>query len=320
MDILKNNSAIQEVQHLSALPSYTVDALVEKLGVTANIQVWKSIDTLVYIQGVVGKVKPYNHLVYFDLKGGSNTVSVKCPLDLRPQEGDNIIVEGLPMLRPSRFNTGLDVIIEGKPVGNIEPPKINVDKPIVSLHKNSFIRLHDYISQYGIDDICIAGTETAIRDVLSQINHETREDIKTKIIRVSEKETMLSDLYKAVTDCNAFAIVRGGDDASLELWNDPEVIGKLLALECPFYVALGHTHFVALTTQYADESFHTPSDFGSAINEVVQWLIYENNLNNEVESLKKSQIILEKDMDMFREKEKRLIEKIGSVQNSVSFL
>ena len=302
------------------LASYTVDALLEKLGVTANIQVWKSIDTIVYVQGVVGKVKPYNRVVYFDLRGGSTTVTVKCPLDLRPQEGDNIIVEGLPMLRPSRFTTGLDVIIEGKPVANIEPPKPDTNKPIVPLEKNSFIRLQDYLGQHGFHNICIAGTETAMRDVLSQIHHEIRESIQTEIIRVSEKETMLSDLHKAISGCDAFAIVRGGDDASLELWNDPEVIRTLLALERPFYVALGHTHFVALTTQYADESFHTPSDFGAVINEVIQRMVYDNRVSKEVEALKKNQIILEKDMSAFQEREKKFLEKIDAMVSQKNVL
>jgi hypothetical protein len=281
--------------------SYTVDALIEKLGLTASVQVWKSIDTIVCVQGVVGKLKPYGRVVYFELIGGTSKIKIKCPLELRPDEGVNVIIEGMAMLQPSRFNTGLDVVIDGKPIGEIEPITGQTDKPIINLEKESFLRLHQLMSESGLDGFCIAGTDTAIRDAVSQINPEFRGGITTEVIRVSDKKTMLSDLKKVVNDSEAFAIVRGGDDASLSLWNDPDVIKELLQYGIPFYVALGHSHFISLTCHYADESFLTPTDLGIAINYISRRLEYQHYQDVAIESLKKEQITFYKDIAVLNE-------------------
>ncbi len=302
------------------VPSYTVDALLEKLGVVANVQVWKSINTITYVQGIVSKVKPYNRIVYFDLIGGSTKLSVKCPIEFRPQEGDSIVVEGLPMLRPSRFGGGLDVILDGKPVADVTPPKPNNDEPIVELEKDRFARLHDYLSMSGVDNFCVLGTETAIRDVFSQIQPDIQGRIQRKIIRVSEKDSMLSDLKKETKDCSAFAIVRGGDDESLSLWNDPSVVRELLSLKRPFYVALGHTHFISLTTQYADESFHTPTDFGMSLNAIVDRVRWERKRESEVEELTKIRIVLDKDIDSLQKNERNLFDQIHTLKHETDML
>lgn len=319
VDVAKNMDVVCENQDIGL--SYTVDALVEKLGVSANVQIWKSISSLIHVQGIVSKIsKKYQNVVYFDLKGGSTIVSVKCPFELRPIEGDCIVVEGMPIFKPSRFSSGLDIVIEGKPVANVAPPKHDSNKEIIKLHKESYVRLHDYLSQKWVHNFYLLGTETAVRDVLSQIQTDVRELIQTRIIRVSEKTSMLSDLLKAIDKCDAFSIVRGGDDDSLELWNDPDVARTLLSVGIPFYVALGHTHFISLTTQYADENFNTPSDLGRAINIMTQSIVKERTFVTELDNVRQDKSILDKDIAVLREKERGFKEKLTRLTNDTKIL
>ncbi len=276
--------------------SYSVDSLMEKLAVTASIKIWKTIDNIVYVQGIVGKVKIYRNIVYFDLKGSSTTISVKCALELSPIEGEYIIVEGLPIFKPSRFMTGLEIQIEGKPVANWEPRFIDGDASDINLQKPMFMKLNDCLAKNGINNFHLLGTETAIRDVVSQLPDDFSDLIQKSIIRVSEKSSMLADLQSVLYESCPFAIVRGGDDASLEVWNDPAVVKALLDYEAPFYVALGHTHCITLTTQYADESFHTPTALGSALNSTIQQIAYQQSLNNQISNLKTNELQIEKIM------------------------
>ena len=297
-------------------PSYSVDALMEKLSITANIKVWKTIDSLVHVQGSVGRINTYRNVVYFELKGSGTTLTVKCPSELSPVEGENIIVEGMPLLKPSRFQTGLEVQIDGKPVANWEPRTQRDSSENINLEKNSFIRLYNFFSQNGFEGFTIFGTETTIRDVISHIPENLRNEINTRKIRVSDKKDMLSDLRSSFINCTGFAIVRGGDDASLDIWNDREVVKELLQYGVPFYIALGHTHCVTLTTQYADESFHTPSAFGNALSSVVEQFTYQQLLSSEVEDLKKKELTLEKSRSALLEKEKYFKEFISSANRA----
>lgn len=310
-------SAQQTIEQ--SIPSYTVDGLLEKIGVSANIQVWKSIDSIINVQGLVRKIKPYGRVVYFELVGGSTKLNIKCPIELQPKEGDNIIVEGMATLKPSKFHAGLELTIDGKPVGKIEPPEPDTNTPLIKLQKDSFLRLHDYLADQGLDEFCLLGTNTAIRDALSKVNSDIKKLITTKTIRVADKDAMLSDLREAIYDCNAFAIVRGGDDASLSIWNDPEVINALLDFDCPFYIALGHSHFISLTAQYADESFHAPIDLGIAINTIVHRLLNEHRQINELEKLKKHQAKIDKEYAVTKEREQAQSEKIEKLSSNIDW-
>ena len=282
-----NNAANPQSDEKSIeAPSYEVDALLQKLGVVANNTIWKKIDSVIRVQGLVGKVKPYKNVVYFDLRGGEGALTVKTSLDMAPREGDRLVVEGLPILRASKFFTGLDVQIEGRPVANWEPLNQEHDSlDRFNLHKSSYHTLHSCLSNTPLEKFGIFGTETAIRDVLSNLPDDSVANISTHVVRVSDQHSMVEDIAMAVHCFDAFAVVRGGDDASLEIWNRAELVYELLALDMPFYLALGHSHRVTLANQYADESFPTPSAFGSSMKGHIQGLEERERMRQSVDEL-----------------------------------
>lgn len=51
---------------------------------------------------------------------------------------------------------------------------------------------------------------------------------------------------------------RGGKDSTIELWNDIQFVSDLLALNVPFYTAIGHSDLITLAEKFSDESFTTP--------------------------------------------------------------
>lgn len=68
-----------------------------------------------------------------------------------------------------------------------------------------------------------------------------------------------------VAEIKALAFVRGGSDgASLRMWNDPDLVGRILSKDLPFYTAVGHSDSILLADKYSDESFATPTAFGDS--------------------------------------------------------
>lgn len=253
-----------EEQSISGVAPFEVDALLEKIGVVANSIIWKRVDNVVRVQGIVGKVNPYQNVVYFELKGGSTSLTVKAAAEQAPQEGDRLVVEGFPILRPSKFYTGLALQIDGRPVATWEPlNKGYSSSGRLTLNKSSYQTLYNCLMSTSFEQICIFGTETAIKDVLSNIPDGYKERFSTCVVRVSDPQSMLKDLAEVVDQFDAFAVVRGGNDASMEVWNQAEVVHELLSFSKPFYLALGHSHKMTLANQYADESFPTPTALGN---------------------------------------------------------
>jgi hypothetical protein len=57
---------------------------------------------------VEGKVeglnnKAYSGAIYFDLKGSSLKIKVKCPQEYNVRNGEYLIISGIPSLRTSRL-------------------------------------------------------------------------------------------------------------------------------------------------------------------------------------------------------------------------
>jgi hypothetical protein len=293
-------------------PVYTIENLLSRLAFTAQNEVFKKIDALIRVQGRVGKVKNYPTARYFDLNGDEGNISVKIPASYIVQTGEYLILEGMPILKTSRFHTGLTVEFEGKPIANWIPRE-EISSP-VELKKESFVLLDDYISSKGCNQLLLIGSETGIQDVLSNTKTALAAIIPTKISNVSNKEKLLSNLREAIKDgFEALLIVRGGNDQSLDIWDDPEFVQTLNGLSARIYLALGHSHRITLACQYADERFLTPTALGTAINKILMRI---QTLNEFDEKCKKLEF-QNKEFDKQIYSYKQLNERTGKETNSL---
>ncbi len=272
---------------------YSIEALLLKAGIHSQQKVFARVDGIVRVKGVVIKVSRYKTATYLTLKDQEFSISVKCDNTRDIYENESILVEGLLYLKPSTFFVGLECCIHGNIVGSWEVTerKIPIHQSIPK--KKRFITLDNAIDDNNLNSLLLLGTETGINDVLSQVDNATAKSIRQAVIRVGRADTLLSDIREAEPyNFQAFVIVRGGDDNTMEIWNDPEVISFLMHYDTPFYTALGHSHSRTLADQYADAAFPTPTAFGSALNSILSGKRRFKEMEAEYSRLKQEYILL----------------------------
>ncbi len=274
--------------------SYTVDNLLEKLAVVGQNKIWKEIPESVTVQGLVSNIKLYSHKSYFDLIGSGRKIRACCDAKDTPSEGAAIEFNGLVTLKTSTHSTNLQVIINGSPIGTWE----RFSQEGVSLTKGDLVKynnqpLSSLIGSFNLHKLLLIGTKTAIGDIESIISKDSLVTVIASEITVSKKEEVLSALKTAKHDLkekedffiSAFAVIRGGDDDSMGVWDDPVVVKAMLDVGIPFFTALGHSHRVTLADKYAAQSFPTPGNFASSINEEVRRYEYLHSLIHEKNKL-----------------------------------
>lgn len=272
--------------------TYTVSSFLARISATVQSHILNKTPALVQVEGTAGKINPYNKIVFFDLKSGSEKITVRCPSNYGVSEGEHLIVEGTVTVNPSNYHDGLQVLLNGKPVGDWKPRESK--GPSSSIEKKSFLRLEDYLCQGDLESFLLLGTDTAVGDVLSTVEHSVRKTIAHEKVRVNSKENFLADLKKQLdaNSCDAFAIVRGGDDDSLSVWDDAHVVSTIVSYGLPFYLATGHAHRMTLANQYADSSFHTPSALGTCINDSLKRALHLSHLREENQELETANSVL----------------------------
>lgn len=95
----------------------------------------------------------------------------------------------------------------------------------------------------------------------------------------SSKKEIIQTLHAlAGADVDAVALVRGGGDpASLDIFNDPEIGAAALKLKPLLITALGHTVNHTLADRLADHKFALPHDYGNKLKEWVDSAVAEQN-------------------------------------------
>ncbi|VAW70221.1 hypothetical protein MNBD_GAMMA10-1573 [hydrothermal vent metagenome] len=101
-----------------------------------------------------------------------------------------------------------------------------------------------------------------------------------EICNFSSIDALLSSAKNAIKNENIKAVFfsRGGNDSTIALWNDIQFVSDLLALNIPFYTAIGHSDLITLAEKFSDESFTTPTDLGYSIDKVLSELERERKL------------------------------------------
>lgn len=278
---------------VNALPIYTVEGLLRKAGIFTQTKVFAKIESIIRVKGIATKIKTYSNCTYMVLVDRDFSISVKYGPKKNVQENQPVIVEGVLFIKPTTLFTGLECYIDGDIVGSWQQSEEISQPSRPTLVKNRYYRLDDFFAKQSISELLVAGTDTAIVDVCSQLDSAWSPLIKTRTLRVGKKEALLNDLGSLkLTNIKAIALTRGGDDQTLKIWDDADVVAKLLEFDIPFYVALGHSHALTLTDRYADGTFHTPSSLGTAINACIVQRRNINLLLEEQERIKKDNLQL----------------------------
>ena len=84
--------------------------------------------------------------IYGELAGQDVTISFRCSFDNAPQsEGEYIVFSGYIQVKPSKMHDGLQVLIDGMPVGHWEPnykasPITYIERQKTALSLSAFIK------------------------------------------------------------------------------------------------------------------------------------------------------------------------------------
>lgn len=261
-----------------------INALVQRVSEIANIKLFGENISPIRVRGVTSNVRVFQDFQYFNLSDGVHAVEIKCPLDFCANEGERVIVEGLPSLFPKKGDNGLRFRIDGKITGNWKP-RLN-ENARITLQERPRNKLANYLKRNSINGLLLLGTQVAINDVLTYAG-EFAKHLSYQVIRVTNKKDVIRDIEQAKElEASAYAFVRGGDGPGLLLWDDAEFVNYLMQLNTPFYTALGHSHRITVSDQYADESFHAPSGLGEAIAAALDLKQEQITAQKTIESLK----------------------------------
>lgn len=273
--------------------SFSIESLLQKAGVYSQQKISSKIESLVRVKGTVTKINRYSYATYITLKERDFILTVKCDSKQQVQEGSQIVVEGALFVKPSTYISGLECYIDGNIVGSWELTNKPVTTDSSLLKKSRFVSLDDLLSEEDSSSVLLLGTGIGINDVLSQMHGTNAKNINRLIIRVNRHDSLIEDIKEAgLPNYRAFVIVRGGDDNTMEIWNDPTIVSFLLSYSLPFYTALGHSHSRTLADQYADGYYPTPTAFGSALNSILSQNKKLYEIESEYNRLKQEYVLL----------------------------
>ena len=292
----------QECQNIPF--TYSVESLLNKAAIVAQRKVSEKIEGFVRVKGVVSKVSrspKYPAIMYLTLDDRDSSITVKCDSRQQVSENQSIIVEGCLFVKPSSFYSGLEVYIDGDIVGSWEIKDAALRKSS-ELKKVRYVSLADLLNEIDLSTILIVGTKIGITDAFSQLSADTTSEIQSSIIRVANRDSLIKDIHSAISkDVKAFVVVRGGDDKTMSVWDDPDVVSELLSFDIPFYTALGHSHSVTLADKFSDTAFHTPTAFGRAFNSILDHQLRIKNAEREAAALKAENYSLRKEEPISKE-------------------
>ena len=191
---------------------------------------------------------------------------------------------------------------------------LELSNETISLKKMRYVHLDDFLLEHPIESLMLLGTDTALTDALSHMDGKLVAMMPHRTIRVGKKESLLRELKCEIPpNVKALAIVRGGDDKTMQVWEDHEVVSTLIGIGFPYYTALGHTHSTTLADRYADGTFHTPSAMGMAINSSVNRLKRMNALVEQCQRLEHENSQLEKQPNISQPTDKEAVYPLKAV-------
>jgi len=211
---------------------------------------------------------------YVTLTGEGASIEARVPIHEAPNAGETVRVLGTVRVKPGYLRDGLSVLVAGR----LENPPALRSRERITLQKERRVPLEAVISdEASLQKIVVVGTVTALSDIGST-------GLRTRLPFVQTSTVDADALIGAATrsiesGVRGVIFARGGsNNASEDLWDDTEFVSRLLALDVPFYTAIGHSDGIHLADQYADQAFTTPTHVG---NELLRILCRDDKQNAE---------------------------------------
>ncbi len=275
---------------------------------------------IITVEGIVTRLTEFPKRnpkwIYGDLKDEVSDYSIgfRCPIHKSPlAEGELATIRGVVVFQQQ---TKLAIRIDGDCIDH-KTAKRRIAHPIAVRSERSKIKLAEFIEQFGIEKLHLIGTKLAIQDVhtaLSPVSSQ-RSMLSTTISNFNSPDDLLNAARKAI-EKGAMGVMftRGGDDTTLQHWDDPIFMSDLMELDRSIYTALGHSNQSFSIEKYiCDESFPTPSGAGHAVLKALKTLSSADYLRsqlsektNEIRKINNKMIQLARDLAEVQDKNGKL--------------
>lgn len=219
----------------------------------------------VTVEGRVQGVRPWTAggFAYLTLTGDSASIAARVPLAKAPAVGETIRITGVVTVAPQKLREGLQITVIGDIDGRVRPNRI---AERIELRKARRVALETLLRQSSSAALIVIGTERAYGDLSGSL---TEAPVFVRAATTDAAELLQAAQASIRTGTRGVIFTRGGSsDATEDLWDDPRFVAQLLALDVPFYTAIGHSDRLHLADMYADQAFATPTQAGEEIRRI----------------------------------------------------
>jgi exodeoxyribonuclease VII large subunit len=248
----------------------------------------------IMIQGIARETKlwPKGPFVYGRLELGGASVRFRAPPEVAPGEGEAVMMRGVLRIEQATKNgenwrATHQVTLFGSVVGTWEARQSTAVRSDDLCPREARTSLGEVMAADGLEKLVIIATDTARRDILQSL-YDGEIDGAPEFIEANfgsreEFLAVLGDL-RSRRDIGALGIARGGGGGQEIIGDSHEIIDCLNRMGFPYYVALGHASNIWLIDKHADQSFPTPSAFGTAIARAVgEWEFQRREIRERVD-------------------------------------
>jgi exodeoxyribonuclease VII large subunit len=228
------------------------------------------------------KENPSIAYVYGAIRGEKLTLDFKCPSSAAPtKQGEVVVIHGFLIIAKS---DPLTIRLDGECVSAGERTEIAARPIFIPRRERTRLSLASLVSAGKTESLAVIGSETGVHDWREAFGQNDGIMIRAATTKIGDREAVLASLDHALSEggSKAIAFVRGGgDDAGIEIWDDPGFITEILERNVPFYTAVGHASNILLADKFADECFITPSDFGHELGDAIAAAIEKHRVEGE---------------------------------------
>lgn len=227
----------------------------------------------VTVAGFVDDVRPTRgpH-AYLTLSGDGVAIDARVPIGQAPAPKTTVRMTGTVHLKVDNFKRGLVIELHGHIDGVAERPMDGpADRPRIEIHKPRRVMLDALFADWQVhpDDLVVIGTGRAYGDLTGRFATKRR-PVHREVSMTNPDAIVGAAIAAAASGAKGVIYARGGSDATEALWDDPEFVARLVAVDVPFYTAIGHSDRMHLADMYSDQPFMTPTDFGMTLLSIEQ--------------------------------------------------